>query len=141
MQLLPDQTIVWQWLIFLIAITVMSLLVFKPLLKLISQRKDVVEGKGRKAASDNLKADILEEERDVALRKTREEVVEYREKVFKAARVKARDNLMNVRKEAVLLIDKSKKEARMDAKKIEASMHQLEKELANELADSALKEV
>lgn len=109
--LMPDSTLFWQLIIFLVLAVSLHLLIFKPILKLIDLRKEKTIELQKEAEKLNTESDKLQREYDETISKMREEGTFVQQEIIKQGRDLERDLVERARVESKTLIMKRRSEA------------------------------
>ncbi|QMU55861.1 MAG: hypothetical protein GKS04_01480 [Candidatus Mycalebacterium zealandia] len=117
-----DKTLFVQFVIFLVALYLLNILFFKPLMGLADRREKATSGSGKEAEDLSERAREMTEQYDSALKEAREIALAERAVITKEATTEAEKIVFSAREEARLILEKRVAELMAEAEKAKAEM-------------------
>ncbi len=137
-QLFPNETLPWMWVIFMVVLVALSRLVFGPTLRILDARKAKMSG--LKDQGDTLAAEVTQQlaEYEVAVSKARVDAGAAREKIIAKTREEERVLIDQARQSAETWMRDMRTQLENEKKQAHAQLKSLTEGLATDLASKIL---
>jgi len=112
-----DKTLFVQFAIFLVALYLLNILFFRPLMELADRREKATSGSGREADELVKKAEEMTGQYNVAIKEARDAALEERTRITKSALAEAEDIVSSAREDARWILEKRSAELSIQAEK------------------------
>ncbi|WP_462137886.1 ATP synthase F0 subunit B [Candidatus Mycalebacterium sp.] len=117
-----DKTLFVQFIIFLVALYLLNILFFKPLMKLADRREKATSGSGKEAEDLSERTREMSGQYDSAIKEARETALAERALITKEAAAEAENIVFSAREEARGVLEKRVAELAAEAEKAKAEM-------------------
>jgi F-type H+-transporting ATPase subunit b len=141
MDLIPNQTIIYMWLIFMASYWVLSRFVFKPTIPIINERYKRTEGLVHETKVLSEKVAKLQAEYATLMEETRQEARQVREEIVQAAETEAKEIIAQTRQASEKTISKAKSEIAGEVSVALVQVARMSEELASQMSDKITKKV
>ncbi|MBU0505896.1 MAG: ATP synthase F0 subunit B [bacterium] len=138
MELLPDITIIYMWLLFALTLCVLHFLVFKPTLKIINKRYEKTQGLQKEAHEQQAQTELKKEEYEAFMEQTAQEGQTLREQIINQATKKKNDLIDQARKQAQDHLKKERASLENESKKAQKDLTQGTELLATQICDKLI---
>jgi len=123
-------TLVFNLINFAMLLYLLNRLLFKPALKYLDQRRDVIHGRMQSARDDQEKAASLTTEREEALRTAREQALEIVEDARRRAEAVVSEAKGSARNEAARILDEGKRQLEQERDRMIADLREAYADIA-----------
>lgn len=138
MDLFPNETVLFQWLLFMTALFALNYGVFRPVMHLIRERKERTEGERAKAEELVKKAESLLAECERRIGEARKAGMEERESRLREAEQAARERIRQVRQEIDKEMGELRESLEQERRKASLQLKQYGETIAREIAEKIL---
>ncbi|MBI4373832.1 MAG: ATP synthase F0 subunit B [Deltaproteobacteria bacterium] len=138
MDLFPNQTVIFQWLLFMTAFFALHFGVFRPVLHLIRQRKDRTSGERERVEQLNQRIETLVAQCTQKLDEGRKAGILERERSLQEAESESRHLIQSVKQEIEKEIDGARSELDRQMRSLSMQVNSYAQELGREIAGKVL---
>ncbi len=136
--LYPNSTLLYQWLIFMAALVVLNWGVFRPVLRLLRERRQRTEGDEKRAAEFEGKITDLKSQVDAGLEKARHEGQEIIQHLRQEAEASSQQTMELARQRMEAQLGQMRTDLEKAGKEAELQLKQHARKLADELGTNVL---
>jgi F-type H+-transporting ATPase subunit b len=140
MQLLPDFTIIFMWVLFALTLSVLHFLVFKPTLKIINKRYEKSAGLKTEANNQETQTNLKKEEYESFREQTAREGQSLREEIVNKATKKKAELIDQARKQAQDHLKKARTTLEGESQRAQEKLTQDTEILATNICDKLMQQ-
>jgi len=138
MDLFPNETVLFQWFLFVTAFFALHFGVFRPVLHLIRERKELTEGAREKAQELTRRAGELLQDWELKIRGAREKGARDRESLLQEGEARQSEILDAVRAEGTRKLETLRGQLEKKQKEVSLQLRQYGQEMGREIVETLL---
>lgn len=132
-----DKTVVVQFILFLVALYLLNILFFKPLIEIAERRESATSGSGKEAEELTKKSELITAEYNKALKEAREQALAERAEITRSAVAEAESIVSSAREEAGSIVRRRTEELELLVEKAKEEMDAEIEEIASMITRAA----